>query len=55
MKSGINNFNSKGELNGYQEWYYWDNKLYYRGNWKNHERYGYSESHGIKETNFYIK
>jgi hypothetical protein len=54
MKEDIINFNSKEQYHGYQERYLND-KLYYRGNSKNGERYGYGESHGRKQTNFYIR
>ena len=59
----INNFNSKIERHGYQEFYY-NNKLYYRGTWKNGLEFGYIEINhkitggiGEKDTvfEFYIK
>jgi len=54
----IINYNSKGLTYGYQEWY-WDNKLWVRGNRKNGDKIGYEEFHGInnlgKITIFYIK
>ena len=51
----INNFNSKGERNGYQVWYEAYDKLYYRGKYKNNEFIGYGEHHFAKQTEFYIK
>jgi len=49
----IINYNTEGEYHGYQKWY-WDNKLWFRCNFKNGRRIGYMERHGIKQTKFYI-
>ena len=54
MKNIINT-NSKGQRHGYQEWYWDDNTLRYKGNCNNGKLIGYSEFHTIKEINFYIK
>ena len=52
MKEDISNTNDKGE---YQEWY-WDNdELYYRGTFKNLKLIGYEEWHRVKQTTFYIR
>jgi len=61
MKKNIEKFNDKGEHHGYQEWC--DNHgLWYRGNFKNNQPIGYTESNwntkiGQEETEvyFYIK
>ena len=53
-KKYITNSNTKGELHGYQEWYYYG-VLTYRGNNKNSFDIGYNEYHSIFETNYYIK
>ena len=45
--------NSNGELHGYQEWYS-DNKIYCRGDFKNHLFIGYFENHNYKVTKYYI-
>ena len=50
----INNFNSKGELNGYQEWYYIYG-LSCRANYKNHKPIGYVEFAYGKRTIYYIR
>ena len=50
----IINFNSKEQYHGYQERYLND-KLYYRFNFKNGERYGYGEYHYNKKTRYYIR
>ena len=50
----ITKYNSKGELQGYQQWLNYENKVVYRGNFKKHERIGYTEFFNDKETNFYI-
>lgn len=47
--------NLKGQLHGYQEWYSLDDKLGYRGNYKNNREIGYEEWHNNTQTNFYIK
>jgi hypothetical protein len=51
----INNFNSKGERNGYQEWYAYNGKLYLRANYKNNNLCGYEEYHFSNHTTFYIR
>ncbi len=61
----ISNYNEKGEIHRYQEWYApTSNKLWLRGNWKNDEQIGYVESNwkgsqgigGIATTvDFYIR
>ena len=45
--------NSNGEYHGYHEWYY-NNKLIYRGNFKNNECIGHSEYHWCKHIIYYI-
>lgn len=54
MKNIIN-YNSKAQLNGYQETYRDAYRLYYRGNWKNNKRIGYLELSVGNMTLFYIK
>ncbi len=57
MSKDIINKNSKGQMHGYQEWY-WDGKLSLRGNAKNGKMGGYREWHGyngkIYSLKFYI-
>ena len=48
-------FNSKGQRHGYQQGVLVNNKIYYRGNWRNNMIIGYTEWHAIKETEYYIK
>ena len=63
MKQEIFNINNKSQYHGYQEWYY-DNKLFFRGNFKDDEEIGYVESNWYTigeigsigtEFNFHIK
>jgi hypothetical protein len=54
MKNIINR-NSKGEYHGYQEWYWKDNTLVVRLNYKNGNEIGYEELHVLKKTRYYIK
>ncbi len=42
MKEIINK-NNKGELHGYQEWYYSNGELYYKGFYNNGIRFAYEE------------
>jgi hypothetical protein len=52
----IKNNNSKQQPHGYQELYgYANNKLYYRGNYKNNNMINYSEYHFYKITRYHIK
>ena len=51
----IVNYNNKGQLHGYQEWYTDNKKISHRGNWRNNKMIGYIEWYGTKETNFHIK
>ncbi len=44
MKNIIN-FNNKGQLHGYQEWYYTNGKLMCKCFFKNNIRIGYEEEH----------
>jgi hypothetical protein len=55
MKKDIENRNDKGQYHGYQEWYKWNNVIFLRANWKNHNPIGYYENHTFEQTNFYIK
>ena len=50
----IRNYNNKGQQHGYQEIYLYDDKLYYRTNYKNDKEIGYEEYHLIKQTLFNI-
>jgi hypothetical protein len=52
MKKGILNYNSKG-CHGYQQSFY-VSKLLFRATYKNMKHVGYSEWHGMKQTEFYI-
>lgn len=54
MNKEILNKNDKNQWHGYQEWYY-NNKLFYRGKWKNNRPISYFEDHVIKRTHFHIK
>jgi len=54
-KKDIDNRNPKGKFHGYQEWYWGNSVLTYRGNWKNGQEFGYSERHAYKQTRYYIK
>ena len=54
MNKDIKNYNNKGQLHGYQEWYV-NNKIYYRGIRKNNKPIGYEEYHRYKITRFNIK
>ncbi len=49
------NYNSKGELHGYNQWIYGDGKCMIRGMYKHNQRIGYLEFHNVKQTRFYIK
>ena len=52
----IKNYNDKGQFHGYQEWYWYNNdKLWFRGNFKNKILIGYNENHLHFETNFDIR
>jgi hypothetical protein len=54
MNKKIININNKGEYHGYQEWYFY-NKLFYKGNFKNGKEIGYEETHYLIRTSYYIK
>ena len=47
--------NINGYLHGYQEWYYDNGSLRYRGLFKNGLEMGYEEWEYTKTTNFYIR
>jgi len=49
----ITNYNSKGQLHGYQELYNVYG-LFYRGNWKNKNQIGYHEWHNSKIIRYFI-
>jgi hypothetical protein len=51
----IINKNNKGDFHGYNEWYWNSGKLRFRGNMKNNKVIGYTEWHGFKETEYYIR
>jgi hypothetical protein len=56
----IDNYNTKYQRHGYQEWYHYMNKpkIKVRCNYKNGQEIGYEEwhkTHAESETNFYIK
>ncbi len=53
--NNIININPKGELHDYQERYWTDNKIYYRGIRKNNKRIAYNEFHSSKHTIYYIR
>lgn len=53
MKETTYNLNNKGEFHGYVFIYHLC-ELYYRGNYKNGNLIGYSESHGSKGTRYNI-
>jgi hypothetical protein len=55
MKKDIRNHNSKGECHGYQEVYYVNGKLSFRGNFKNGSGIGYFEMHHSKLTDYCIR
>jgi len=55
MYKEIINRNDKGERHGYQEEYYSDGKLAYRGQSKNNFDVGYQEYHYLTETEYYIR
>lgn len=57
-KKDIDPINNKKQFHGYQQWY-WNNKLWIRGNYINGLRFGYFESHDVDLsdnicTRFYI-
>ena len=43
MKKNIRPRNTRGQYHGYQEWYYTNDKLMFRGNVKNNNWDGYRE------------
>ncbi len=45
MKKNIENLNSKGQYHGYQEWYYSNGELWYKGFCYNGELVDYEEFH----------
>jgi len=53
MNKDITNLNYKKEVHGYQEWYY-NNILYYRGNYKHNQFIGYQEWYNIYQTRYHI-
>ena len=55
MKKEIINKNDKFQLHGYQEWYSVNNRIRFRGCYKNGKRIGYTEWHHNKETGYHIK
>jgi len=50
----IRNYNDKGDLHGYQEWYWHNDEFNLRGVWKNGRPIGYDERHNWKITIYYI-
>ena len=55
MKKDIKNITSKGQLHGYNPFYF-NNKLIWRSMYKNNMIIEYHESHGtFKETSFHIR
>jgi hypothetical protein len=50
----IENKNTIGEYHGYQEWYWMDNTLFFRGNGKNGQSIGYCENHSDKTIRYHI-
>ena len=54
-KEDIDPKDNKGYYHGYQEWYWGNGKIWYRGKWIHGDRIGYSEWHDNKQTNFYIR
>jgi hypothetical protein len=50
----IKNYNDKGKLHGYQEWYCYD-KLSLKGNIKNGRLIGYIEYNENKKIIFYVR
>lgn len=55
MKTDIRNYNSKNENHGYQEFYYVNNKLSFRANFKNGSGIGYVEMHRFVQTLYIIR
>ena len=55
MDKNIRNKNSKGESHGYQEFYYLNNKLSLRANFKNGSGIGYVEMHRFVQTLYVIR
>ena len=53
-KNSKNPRNSKGQHHGYQEWY-WKDTIYFKSNYINGNRIGYTENHYINKTTFYIR
>jgi hypothetical protein len=51
----ITNRNNKGQRHGYQEWYWNDGDLWYRGSYKNGRLIRYEEYHGINITKYNIR
>ena len=52
----IAQLNTKGEFNGYQEWYTTFDGMWYRGQYKNGVKIGYLEYHRFfKQTRFHIR
>ena len=49
----IQNYNSKDQHHGYQEWYI--GIMIFRGNFKNDIKIGYGESHYNTKTYFHIQ
>ena len=47
MYKDINNYNTKGDHHGYQEWYGPDGKMWLRGNWRNGVEIGYEECNDV--------
>lgn len=55
MNKDIRNHNIKGETHGYQEFYYVNNKLSLRANFKNGSGLGYVEMHRFVQTLYIIR
>ena len=52
--NNIKSKNSKDQFHGYQEWY-WKDTIYFKSNYINGKRIGYTENHYINKTTFYIR
>jgi len=55
MKKDIKNYNDRGQLHGYNEWYSFNGELIGRENRKNGLRINYTEWHGTNKTIYYIR
>jgi len=53
-KTDIDNYNTKGQRHGYQEWYHYNDEIRFRGNYKNGRHIAYIERHNWKITKYKI-